>query len=364
MSKPTLAFFGSRLVSSGTNGAATCYRGIIRALHERGWAVTFYEPDTDERQADRDLADPEWARVVVYRSTDPDGPARALDQARHADVIVKAGGAGVFDDWLDAAVADLRGTGPLCLYWDVDAPATLDRLRARVDDPLRVLVPRFDLILAYGGGDGVSRAYEELGARHCVPIYNAVDPSTHHPVAPQVRFLGDLGLLADRLPDREARVDEFFLRAAASLPRHRFRLGGSGWSGKRIPDNVEYIGHVPARDLNAFHGSPLAVLDVNREGVARYGHWPAPRVFEAVGAGACLITDAARGIEQFLAPGSEVLVAANGEEVVAHLASLRPSRALMVASAARRRVLRHHTYAHRVAALEAVLDVGAAVRLA
>ena len=63
-------------------------------------------------------------------------------------------------------------------------------------------------------------------------------------------------------------------------------------------------------------------------------------------------------------PGREVLVAGNGDEVASHLASLRPGRALMMASAARRRVLRHHTYAHRVRALEAVLDVGAARRLA
>ena len=161
--------------------------------------------------------------------------------------------------------------GPLCLYWDLDAPATLDRLRGRVDEPLRRLVLRSSISpLPSGGGDGVCGAYEALGARHCLPIYHAVDPSTHHPVAPQIRFLGDLALLANRQPDREALVDELFLRAAASLPRHRFRLGGSGWSGKRLPDNVDYIGWMlRTGDLNAFNGSPLAVLDVNGGGMAR-----------------------------------------------------------------------------------------------
>jgi len=362
--KPTLAFFGSSLVSSYWNGAATYYRGIVRALYERGWAVTFYEPDAYERQAHRDIPDPDWARVVVYSGSDPDAPARAMDEARHADVVVKASGVGVFDDWLDAAVASLRGTGPLCLYWDVDAPATLDRLHAQPDDPLRALVPRFDLVLTYGGGDPVCGAYTALGARRCVPIYNAVDPRTHHPVAPQARFLGDLSLLANRLPDREARIETFFFDAAERLPRHRFRLGGSGWAGKPMPANVDCIGHVPTRDHNAFHCSPLAVLNVNRESMARYGHSPATRVFEAAGAGACLITDAAPGIEQFLEPGREVLVADNGEDVAAHLAALTPSRAMHIGSAARRRVLQRHTYAHRVATLEALLDVGASRRLA
>ena len=40
-----IAFFGSSLVSAYWNGAATYYRGIIRALHQRGHRVTFYEPD-------------------------------------------------------------------------------------------------------------------------------------------------------------------------------------------------------------------------------------------------------------------------------------------------------------------------------
>ncbi|HVX68039.1 MAG TPA: hypothetical protein VHA11_15610, partial [Bryobacteraceae bacterium] len=91
-----IAFFGSSLVSAYWNGAATYYRGIIRALHDRGHSVTFYEPDAFERQAHRDLADPDWARVVVYRSVWSE-VERQLDEARRADLIVKASGIGVFD---------------------------------------------------------------------------------------------------------------------------------------------------------------------------------------------------------------------------------------------------------------------------
>ena len=61
-----IAFFGSSLVSSYWNGAATYYRGIVRALHQHGHRVTFYEPDAFERQQHRDIDDPDWAEVVVY----------------------------------------------------------------------------------------------------------------------------------------------------------------------------------------------------------------------------------------------------------------------------------------------------------
>src|ERR671917_1124094 len=92
-----IAFFGSSLVSAYWNGAATYYRGIIRALHGRGHNVTFYEPDAYGRQQHRDIADPDWAKVVVYSAEGTDDVRRCLDEARGADLIVKTSGVGVFD---------------------------------------------------------------------------------------------------------------------------------------------------------------------------------------------------------------------------------------------------------------------------
>src|SRR4051794_17017018 len=182
-----IAFFGSSLVSAYWNGAATYYRGIIRALDKRGHRVTFYEPDAYERQQHRDIEDPEWAHVVVYPADEP-GVERALDAARGADVIVKTSGVGVFDELLERAVLDVKRASAIAIFWDVDAPATLDRLRANPSDPLGTLIPRYDLVLTYGGGDPVVAAYREAGARGCIPIYNALDTKTHFPVAPDSRF--------------------------------------------------------------------------------------------------------------------------------------------------------------------------------
>ncbi len=355
-----IAFFGSSLVSAYWNGAATYYRGLIRALAERGHRVTFYEPDAYGRQQHRDMPDPDWARVVVYPGEGEDGVRRALEEARDADVIVKASGVGVFDRLLEEAVLDVKGPDTLAVFWDVDAPATLDRLRDDPSDPFRPLVPRYDFILTYGGGDPVVRAYNLFGARECVPIYNALDPTTHHPRPPDPRFEGDLGFVGNRLPDREARVEEFFLRAAAELPEGKFLLAGSGWGDKAMPANVSYLGHLYTRDHNAFNVTPRAVLNVSRESMARYGFSPATRVFEAAGAGACLITDAWEGLELFLEPEAEVLVARDGREVAEQVRRLTKKRARAVGKAARRRILSQHTYAHRAAEVEAVLT-GAAV---
>jgi spore maturation protein CgeB len=355
-----IAFFGSSLLSAYWNGAATYYRGIIRALHGLGHRVTFYEPIAYDRQAHRDIDEPYWARVVVYEPGAEDAPSdalwRALEEARKADLVVKASGVGIHDALLESAVLELQTPSRLVAFWDVDAPATLDRVGADPADPFRALIPRYDLILTYGGGEPVVRAYEALGARLCVPIYNAVDPETHHPVPPDPRFAADLAFLGNRLPDREARVEEFFLGAAIAAPGRIFLLAGNGWGDKRLPANVRYFGHLPTAEHNAFNCTSLAVLNIARESMARYGFSPATRVFEAAGAGACLITDDWEGLDQFLQPNRAVLVARTGFEVARHLEALTPLVARAYGEAARASVLRSDTYAHRAAQFEFVLN--------
>lgn len=356
MSGQRIAFFGSSLVSSYWNGAATYYRGLLSALAGRGHEITFFEPDAFERQQHRDMADPDWARVVVYTAEGEDGVQAALAQARGADLVVKASGVGVFDELLEREVLALQGPATQVVFWDVDAPATLERMAADPGDSLRALVPRYDLILTYGGGPKVIEAYRRLGAQDCVPVYNALDPSTHHPVAPDPRFACDLAFLGNRLPDREERVKEFLCRPALAQPDRGFLLGGSGWDAGSLPANVRPLGHVPTRDHNAFNCTPRAVLNINRDSMARFGYSPATRLFEAAGAAACLVSDAWEGIESFLEPGREVLLAESGDDVAGLLAALTPERAREIGQAARRRVLAEHTYRRRADQVEALLE--------
>jgi len=101
-----LAFYGSSLLSSWWNGAATYYRGLLRDLAGRGYEITFYEPDAYERQQHRDMEPQPWARSVVYPATG-EGLRDVLEQARAADVVVKASGVGACDELLEHAVLEL-----------------------------------------------------------------------------------------------------------------------------------------------------------------------------------------------------------------------------------------------------------------
>ncbi|GJD46177.1 hypothetical protein AFCDBAGC_4057 [Methylobacterium cerastii] len=349
-----IAFYGSSLLSSYWNGAATYYRGLLRDLAARGYAITFYEPDAYDRQAHRDIDPPDWAAVRVYPAT-PEAMRAVAAEAASADVVVKASGVGVFDDELLAGVVAASRPEAIRIFWDVDAPATLAELAAAPDHPLHRAMPELDLVLTYGGGPPVIAAYEGFSAAACIPVYNALDPTTHHPVPAEPRFAGDLAFLGNRLPDREARVETFFLDAAARLPQRAFLIGGSGWADKAMPANVRHLGHVYTREHNAFNTTPLAVLNIARDSMAAVGYSPATRVFEAAGADACLITDAWTGLDLFLAEGTEVLVARDGRDVAEHLAALTPERARAVGAAARARITAEHSYAHRGAQVDAIL---------
>lgn len=349
-----IAFYGSSLLSSYWNGAATYYRGLLSDLARYGHRITFYEPDAFDRQQHRDIDPPPYAEVKVYSAT-PEAMRSVAAEAAGADVVVKASGVGIFDDELLQGVIAASRPEAIRIFWDVDAPATLAEMRSNPDHGLHRAMPELDLVLTYGGGPPVITAYEQFGARRCIPIYNALDPSTHHPVPPEPRFAADLAFLGNRLPDREARVDAFFLDAAIRLPGRRFLLGGSGWESRGLPTNVHHLGHVYTREHNAFNTTPLAVLNIARESMAAVGFSPATRVFEAAGAGACLITDAWDGIELFLEPDKEVLVARDGREVAEHLAALTPVRARQIGEGAKARISADHTYARRGAEVDAIL---------
>src|SRR3954463_10829802 len=110
-----IAFFGSSLVSARWNGAVTYYRGILRALHARGHRITFYEPNAYGRQEHPDEGELEFAKVVVYEGES--GALTCLEEARSADLIVKASGVGVHDALLEEGVLAKRHATNLVAFW-------------------------------------------------------------------------------------------------------------------------------------------------------------------------------------------------------------------------------------------------------
>ncbi len=345
--------FGSSLVSSYWNGAATYYRGIWKYMARRGHTITFAEPDAYGRQQHRDDVDTSYATSVVYQPTlDVD---RMIALAAEADVVVKHSGIGVDDELIERRILDCQPQS-LALTWDVDAPATLARMDADPDDSYREVVPRLAATFTYGGGPATRAGLLGYGSRFYASIYNGLDPETHFRVAPDPSLACDLAFLGNRLPDREARVEELFLRAAALAPDLRFLLGGEGWGDKPMPANVRYIGHVPTAEHNRLNCSARMVLNINRASMANSGYSPPTRVFEAAGSAACLLCDFWEGIDDCFEPGRELLVIRSAEDVVRALRQHDAAQAQAIGEAFQARALRDHSYARRAEQAEAALD--------
>ena len=345
--------FGSSITSAYWNGAATYYRGIYKQLHARGHSIVFAEPDAYKRLQNRDAGDFSFVKPLVYAAA-REIPA-LLEQARGCDLVIKHSGVGVFDELLEETVMECRSPSTLVAFWDVDAPATLSRVEENTDDPFRQLIPQYDLIFTYGGGPPVIERYMQLGAANCHAVYNALDPETHYPVLPGRAEKCDLLFVGHRLPDRERRVEEFFFRAAELAPEFDFALGGEGWRGKAMPANVRYIGHVATQNHNRLNCSARMVLNINRDSMAMAGFSPPTRIFEAAGAAACVISDRWKGIEDFFAPGREILTAGSAEDVVQHLRRCRSADAAAIGSRMRQRALRDHTYRLRAQLFDSII---------
>jgi spore maturation protein CgeB len=345
--------FGSSIVSSYWNGAATYYRGIYKYLARRGHEIVFAEPDAYGRQQHRDTGDYSYVESLVYAPHS--GVDTMLKRAADSDVVIKHSGLGVDDELLEARVLELNGRSAV-MFWDVDAPATVGRLHANTGDPLRKAIPRYDAILTYGGGPGIRSEYLGLGARSYYSVYNGLDPDTHHPVAADPAFTCDVVFLGNRLPDREARVEELFLRTAALMPEKKFLLGGEGWADKKMPANVRQLGHVPTSDHNRVNCSAGMVMNINRSSMASFGFSPPTRVFEVAGAGACLLCDDWPGIDDCFEPEKEILVVRSAQDVADALHRYDKSARQRIGEAFHARALRDHTYAHRAALAEASIE--------
>lgn len=349
------AVFGVSLVSGYRNGGATYCRGLLRALARRGHAIRFYEPVSEDRLMHRDIVDPGWAEVVRF-TADGEGVEAALEDAADADVLMKCSGIGVFDDLLDGALPHCAVPPAISVYWDLNPAVTLARLATEAGHTLRAELPWYDLVLTRYGGIGTVEAFQRYGTRTCFPIYNALDPDVHFPVAPDRRAACALVLLAHRTEEREAQVRQNLFDVAATYPQERFILGGCDWEDVAMPTNVHYAGYVYTAEHNLYYSAATAVLNVTSPSVAALECAPSARLFEAAGAGACIIGDAWAGLETFLEPEREILIARDTLEVIEQLNGLNPERAAAIGRRANERIRLEHTYDRRAAELDALLE--------
>jgi spore maturation protein CgeB len=349
-----LVIFGLTVSSSWGNGHATLWRALCRALARRGHRIVFFERDVPYYAMNRDLTELPGGRLYFYTNwTDVIPLAR-----RHlgdADVGMVTS---YCPDGIAAAGLVLASPARLRAFYDLDTPVTLERLRT--GEPIDYIGPRglrdFDLVLSFTGGAAMAKLKSELGAKRVAPLYGSVDPEVHRPVAPVATYRADLSYLGTYAEDRQSALHALFIEPARKLPQRRFLIGGALYP-QAFPwtENIFFVRHVPPAQHPAFFCSSMLTLNVTRRAMAEMGYCPSGRLFEAAACGVPLLSDWWEGLDAFLAPETEILIARTTEDTIGAL-QLSYAQLARIARSARERVLDEHTAECRADDLEAALD--------
>jgi spore maturation protein CgeB len=349
-----LVIFGLTISSSWGNGHATLWRGLCRALARRGHRVVFFEKDVPYYASHRDYSEIPGGELVLYRDWEEVLP-RAQRELSDADVAMSTS---YCPDAQPAADLLLSSPAGRKVFYDLDAPVTLDRVRAgeNVDYIPAQGLADFDLVLSYTGGSALEDLKTRLGARRTAPLYGSVDPEAHRPVDPVEAYRADVSYLGTYAADRQGALEALFIEPARQLPGRRFVIGGAQYPAD-FPwtSNIFFVRHMPPAEHPAFYCSSRLTLNVTRRAMAEFGWCPSGRLFEAAACGVPILSDWWEGLDAFFTPGSEILIAKDTQEAMGAIQK-SDEELRRIAQAARERTLAEHTAEQRVKELEEALE--------
>lgn len=349
-----LVIFGLTISSSWGNGHATLWRALCRALVRRGHRIVFFERDVPYYAAHRDLTHLDGVNLILYSDWQSIHPVAARETTDADAALVTS----YCPDGVVASELVLSASRALRVFYDLDTPVTLDKLR-KGETPGYIGpggLRDFDLVLSFTGGAALTELQERLGARRVAPLYGSVDPEVHRPVPPSESYRADLSYLGTYAEDRQHRLHQLFIEPARLLPHKRFLIGGAQYPAV-FPwtENIFFVRHLPPAEHPAFFSSSRLTLNVTRCAMAEMGYCPSGRLFEAAACGAPILTDTWEGLEEFFRPGAEILVAQTTEQALDAI-QVPDEELQQIATAARERTLSEHTSDRRAADLEEALS--------
>jgi spore maturation protein CgeB len=350
-----IVIFGLTISSSWGNGHATLWRGLCKHLIRSGHSVTFFERDVAWYAGARDLFEIPDGQLMLYPSWDAvRGVARSSIAEADAAIVTS-----YCPDALAATELVLDQDRATRVFYDLDTPVTLSRLRAGEEVPYigSSGLAGFRLVLSFTGGGRLFEEFQHrLGATNIKPLYGHVDPDIHRPVAAEPHYRADLSYLGTHSQDRQAALEELFVAPARLRPDLRFLLGGAQYPAD-FPwaSNMYFVRHLPPSEHAAFFASSRLTLNVTRRAMAEMGWCPSGRLFEAAACGAPLLSDSWPGLEDFFTRGEEILLARHASDTLDAL-QMDGSELRQIAARARERTLDQHSSQRRAAELVALLQ--------
>ena len=345
-----IVIFGLSITSSWGNGHATTFRALARALRARGHRILFFEKDVEWYASNRDMPEPPFCEVRLYDNW-ADIVRSVRRELNEADVALVGS---YFPDGLAANAEVLNSKAPVKAFYDIDTPITMASLRkGRADYLLPEQVRGFDIYFSFTGGPLLRELQSRFGAQMAVPLYCSFDPEKYRFAPVRAEFECDFSYMGTYAPDRQGKIEELFCAAACKLPNKKFVLAGPQYPEHiRWPANVERIIHVDPQSHASFYSSSRMTLNVTRREMVLAGYSPSVRLFEAAACGTTIVSDRWEGLDTFLAPGTEILLAESAQDVVAYVSEMGDEEVNAIGHRAQERVLVEHTAHQRATEFE------------
>lgn len=353
-------YFTHSLASCWNHGNAHFLRGVLREIIQRGHAVDVLEP-AGAWSLDNLLKDHGEAGLDAYRAAYPELSSRTYEG--ETDLGEAVSGAEVViihewnEPWLVAALGKLRRRGArfTLLFHDTHHRAVSDPNAIRQFD-----LNGYDGVLAFG--ETLAEVYRRWGWGERVFVWHeAADTRLFHPPAAEGERLGLVWIGNWGDDERSAELETFLLAPARAvgLPIDIY--------GVRYPEHAlealrrhgaRYRGWLPnakAPDIFARH---LATVHVPRRFyVELLPGIPTIRVFEALACGIPLVSAPWHDSEHLFRPGTDYLVARDGDEMERHLKAIRDDAGLRqsLVENGLAAIRSRHSCAHRADELLAIL---------
>ena len=343
-----IVILGLSITSSWGNGHATTFRGLVRELDKNGHRVTFLERDVPWYAAHRDLPQPPFCQTILYKTLD-ELKEQHGERIAAADLVIV--GSYVPEGVAVGAFVTETATG-ITAFYDIDTPVTLAKLQREDYEYLHPqLISQYHIYLSFTGGPTLQQLEQEYGSPMARAFYCSFDPGLYYPE--QYPLQWDLGYLGTYSDDRQPPLQHLMLDAAEAHNNGRFVVAGPQYpTSIQWPANVQRIEHLPPAEHRRFYNSQRFTLNITRADMIRAGYSPSVRLFEAAACATPIISDYWEGIENIFVPGEEILIAHSAADTLRYLQTISEAERKAIGERARKKVMEHHTAAHRATELE------------
>jgi len=348
-----IVVFGLSITSAWGNGHATTYRALLAALHRRGHKVVFFEKNEPWYASNRDLPSPQFCDLRLFENWKQIAPTVRRELSDSDAAMLGS----FFLPGVHAADEMGESRVPVKIFYDIDTPITLAKLRTGENQYLRAdQVREFGLYLSFTGGPILAQLHTEFWARAAFPLYCSFDPLSYFPRKVWKRYQCDLSYMGTYATDRQLKLEELLTQPAESLRKRQFILAGSQYpKSLRWPKNVRRIVHLSPQYHPQFYSSSRFTLNLTRQEMVRWGYSPSVRLFEAAACGCTILSDYWPGLDSILKVGDEVLLTENAKQVTELLEGMDDGEVRRIGARARERVLSEHSADRRAEQFESYL---------